>query len=122
MIQLNWGRDSSIPRGLCRDSQCRSPTVTAAATFAATMHIMNHQIVNCFIITLQNLFLRHQTYFDQEYVGPLLPEGHGAGFKSSQRTVHEPSLGKPGAFRFGAPSQPAAIIATAKSRPPLPGK
>ena len=38
---------------------------------------------------------------------------YGAFFKSSHLTTHEPSVGKPGAGRSGAPSQPAAIIATA---------
>jgi hypothetical protein len=31
-------------------------------------------------------------------------------------------FGKPGALTAGAPSQPAAIIATAVSKPPLPGR
>lgn len=47
-------------------------------------------------------------------IGPLIDlPVQGAGFKFSHFTVHEPSLGKPGAFRFVAPSQPAVIIATA---------
>ncbi len=37
----------------------------------------------------------------------------GAGFSPSQRTVQDPSSGNPGACFAGAPSQPAAIIATA---------
>ncbi len=36
-----------------------------------------------------------------------------AVFSFSQRTLQEPSEGKPGAWDDGAPRQPAAIIATA---------
>lgn len=46
----------------------------------------------------------------------------GSLWSPSQRTVHLPSLGKPGAWRAGAPSHPAAIMAAAASRPPLPGR
>ena len=45
----------------------------------------------------------------------------GAFFSPSQCTTHEPSLGKPGADLSGPASQPAAISATAYSRPPLLG-
>jgi hypothetical protein len=38
---------------------------------------------------------------------------YGARFSPSHRTVQLPSSGKPGALRFGAPSQPAHIIAAA---------
>lgn len=37
----------------------------------------------------------------------------GAGRRFSHRTTHFPSSGNPGAFLSGAPSHPAAIIATA---------
>jgi hypothetical protein len=50
------------------------------------------------------------------------PASQGIGRRPSERTVHWPSSGKPGAGRDGAPSHPAAIIATAVSRPPLPGR
>ena len=43
------------------------------------------------------------------YVG--LDCRHGIVCRFSQRTVQVPSSGKPGAWRSGAPSQPAAIIA-----------
>jgi hypothetical protein len=38
---------------------------------------------------------------------------HGAGRRFSQRTFHCPLSGKPGAFRFGDESHPAAIMAVA---------
>jgi hypothetical protein len=38
---------------------------------------------------------------------------HGATARFSQRTFHWPLSGNPGAFFFGAPSQPAAISAVA---------
>ena len=38
---------------------------------------------------------------------------HGAFFNPSHFTTQEPSVGKPGAWVCGAPSQPAAIMATA---------
>src|ERR1035437_5097345 len=38
---------------------------------------------------------------------------YGAIDRFSQRTLHWPLSGKPGAFFFGAPSQPAAISAVA---------
>ena len=41
---------------------------------------------------------------------------YGIRRRPSQRTVQLPSRGKPGASTSGAPSQPAAIIATAASR------
>jgi hypothetical protein len=47
---------------------------------------------------------------------------HIHNFKSSYRTDHLPSLGKPGAEVDGPFVQPAAIIAVAASNPPLPGK
>ena len=40
-------------------------------------------------------------------------QGYGAASKPLERTVQDPSLGNPGAWRRGAPSQPAAIIAVA---------
>lgn len=46
--------------------------------------------------------------------GCSLPVGnYKAGLSPSHRTVHVPSFGNPGAWLPGAPSQPAAIIATA---------
>jgi hypothetical protein len=45
----------------------------------------------------------------------------GSGLKPSARTVHLPSLGKPGVGPV-EPSQPPAIIATAASSEPLDGK
>ena len=42
---------------------------------------------------------------------PFLP--YGAFRSPSHLTTQRPSAGKPGAGRSGAPSQPAAIIATA---------
>ncbi len=47
---------------------------------------------------------------------------HGATFSPSHRTVHCPSSGNPGAFRLGAPSQPAAIKAAAYNNPPFAGR
>jgi hypothetical protein len=38
---------------------------------------------------------------------------HGAGRRFSHRTFHWPLSGKPGAFRFGDESHPAAIMAVA---------
>lgn len=38
---------------------------------------------------------------------------HRAFLSPSHRTVHDPSSGKPGLFLAGAPSHPAAIMATA---------
>ena len=49
------------------------------------------------------------------------PAPQGAGARLSERTC-QPVPGNPGAGPSGAPSQPAAIIATAYSRPPLPGR
>ena len=43
----------------------------------------------------------------------LLQDCYGATERFSQRTFHWPLSGNPGAFRFGAPSQPAAISAVA---------
>gem|GEM_PF-2120566 len=42
-----------------------------------------------------------------------LMNNHRAGLSPSHRTVHVPSPGNPGACLSGAPSQPAAIMATA---------
>ena len=55
-------------------------------------------------------FGRHVSSLDQ-----------GRPCKPSQRT-DQPASGNPGACRAGAPSHPAAIMATALRRPPLPGR
>jgi hypothetical protein len=47
---------------------------------------------------------------------------YGIRLSPSHRTFHFPLSGKPGVARSGQPSQPAAIIATAASKPPFPGK
>jgi len=47
--------------------------------------------------------------------------GQGRGRRPSWRTF-QPSRGNPGAGRSGAPSQPAAIIATAESSAPFAGR
>lgn len=61
----------------------------------------------------------HLALHRQEKVNPFCGSeeetnlAYGAERKFSQRTTHWPLSGKPGAFRFGAESQPVAIIAAA---------
>ncbi|OHB77947.1 MAG: hypothetical protein A2Z25_12160 [Planctomycetes bacterium RBG_16_55_9] len=51
-----------------------------------------------------------------------LATDYGIGRRPTQRMLHLPLPGKPGAGRGGQPVQPAAIMATAVRRPPLPGR
>ena len=55
-------------------------------------------------------------------LGRAAPCLHGIRRRPSHLTRQLPSAGKPGAGPSGAPSQPAAIMATAASSPPLPGR
>jgi len=55
-------------------------------------------------------------YSDRNFIlqsGSFVAPAHGAVFSPSHFTTHDPSSGNPGACRAGAPSHPAAIIATA---------
>lgn len=60
--------------------------------------------------------VQHQT----RSVKPFKPF-YGMGAKFSQTTSQFPSLGKPG-LGVSLPSQPVAIMATAVSKPPFPGR
>lgn len=51
-----------------------------------------------------------------------LVSSHGSPCSPSVRITQRPSLGNPGAAPAGAPSQPAAIIATAARNAPLAGR
>lgn len=57
----------------------------------------------------------------EEFVSLCCAWTYGIGFRPSQRTFHLPSFGNPG-FSVVQPSQPAHIMATAVSSPPLPGR